>query len=74
MLTEVIENQELIARTVRDFGNRHIRPHMREWDEHQTFPTEIFKQLGALGLMGILVPLQYSGAGLGYREYVTAIV
>jgi alkylation response protein AidB-like acyl-CoA dehydrogenase len=74
MLTEIIENQELIAQTVRDFGNRHIRPHMREWDDHQIFPTEVFKQLGALGLMGVLVPSRYGGAGLSYREYVTAIV
>ncbi len=68
------ENQELIAQTVRDFAGRHIRPHVREWDETQHFPAELFHQLGELGLMGVLVPEIYGGAGLGYREYVTAIV
>ncbi len=68
------ENQELIAQTVRDFAQRHIRPHVREWDETQHFPAEVFHQLGELGLMGVLVPETYGGAGLGYREYVTAIV
>ncbi|MES2734116.1 MAG: acyl-CoA dehydrogenase family protein [Bacteroidota bacterium] len=74
MSTEVIENQEMIAQTVRDFASRHIQPFVREWDEKQTFPLDTFKQLGELGLMGILVPTQYGGAGLGYREYVTAII
>ncbi|MBC7919991.1 MAG: acyl-CoA dehydrogenase family protein [Ferruginibacter sp.] len=74
MTTELIENQEMIARTVRDFAARFIRPFVREWDEHQTFPLSTLRQLGELGLMGVLVPTQYGGAGLGYREYVTAIV
>jgi alkylation response protein AidB-like acyl-CoA dehydrogenase len=74
MLTEDIENQEMIIQTIRDFGAKNIRPFVREWDESQTFPIQTFKQLGELGLMGMLVPQQYGGAGLGYREYVTAIV
>ncbi len=74
MTAEVVENQELIAQSVRDFANRLIRPHVREWDESQYFPAEIFHQLGELGVMGVLVPEAYGGAGLGYREYVTAIV
>lgn len=68
------ENQELIAQTVRDFAERHIRPHVSEWDRTQHFPADVFHQLGELGLMGVLVPETYGGAGLGYREYVTAIV
>ncbi|MCE2845564.1 MAG: acyl-CoA dehydrogenase [Sphingobacteriales bacterium] len=67
------ENQELIAQTVRDFAQRSIRPQFMEWDEAQIFPVDVFKQLGELGLMGVLVPEQYGGAGLGYFEYVTAI-
>ncbi len=67
------ENQKLIAQTVRDFAEKNIRPRIMEWDESQTFPIEIFKQLGELGLMGVLVPHEYGGAGLSYTEYYTAI-
>ncbi len=67
------ENQKLIAETIRDFGDRYIRPYMMEWDETQEFPVSVFKELGKLGLMGVLVPEEYGGAGLGYFEYVTAI-
>jgi alkylation response protein AidB-like acyl-CoA dehydrogenase len=67
------ENQQLIAQTVRDFAARSIRPHFMEWDETQEFPMPVFKQLGELGLMGVLVPENYGGAGLGYFEYYTAI-
>lgn len=74
MIAEIAENQELIAQSVRDFATRLILPNVRDWDERQYFPAEIFHQLGALGVMGILVPESYGGAGLGYREYVTAIV
>jgi alkylation response protein AidB-like acyl-CoA dehydrogenase len=74
MITETAENQALIEQTVRDFTERYIRPNIREWDEAQHFPTEIFHQMGELGLMGLLVPQEYGGSGLGYREYVAAIV
>ncbi len=67
------ENQLMIAQTVRDFAEKHIKPKMMEWDESQEFPVEVFKELGKLGLMGVLVPHEYNGAGLGYFEYVTAI-
>ncbi len=67
------ENQIMIAQTVRDFAEKHIKPKMMEWDESQEFPVEVFKELGKLGLMGVLVPHEYNGAGLGYFEYVTAI-
>ncbi|MFM7053275.1 MAG: acyl-CoA dehydrogenase family protein [Bacteroidota bacterium] len=67
------ENQQLIAQTVRDFAARSIRPNFMEWDETQEFPIPVFKQLGELGLMGVLVPENYGGAGLGYFEYYTAI-
>ncbi len=67
------ENQQMIAQTVRDFGAKHIRPKMMEWDESQEFPVEVFKKLGELGLMGVLIPQEYGGSGFGYFEYVTAI-
>jgi alkylation response protein AidB-like acyl-CoA dehydrogenase len=67
------ENQEMIAKMVRDFGTKHIRPKMMEWDESQEFPVEVFKKLGELGLMGVLIPEEYGGSGFGYFEYVTAI-
>jgi len=67
------ENQKMIAETIREFGERHIKPKMMEWDETQEFPIEVFKKLGELGLMGVLVPTEYGGAGLSYTEYVTAI-
>ena len=68
------ENQKMITETIREFGERHIKPKMMEWDESQEFPIEVFKKLGELGLMGVLVPTEYGGAGLSYTEYVTAIV
>lgn len=58
---------------IRDFGDKHIRPKMMEWDESQYFPREVFTKLGELGLMGVLVPQEYGGSGFGYFEYVTAI-
>jgi alkylation response protein AidB-like acyl-CoA dehydrogenase len=68
------ENQVMIAQMIRDFGAREIRPKMMEWDESQEFPIDLFRKLGTLGLMGVLVPEQYGGSGFGYHEYVTAIV
>lgn len=67
------ENQDMIATMVRDFGEANIRPQMMEWDESQHFPVDLFKKMGELGLMGILVPTEYNGAGFGYLEYVTAL-
>lgn len=67
------ENQKMIADMIRKFGEEHIRPYVMEWDESQKFPIECFKKMGELGLMGVLVPTEYGGAGFGYPEYVTAI-
>lgn len=69
----ISENQKMIADMCRDFAEKNIRPKMMEWDESQEFPVPLFKQMGELGLMGILVPQEYGGAGLGYFEYVTAL-
>ncbi|MBK22123.1 MAG: acyl-CoA dehydrogenase [Flavobacteriales bacterium] len=68
------ENQQMIAEMLQSFGEKHIRPHFMDWDKKQTFPVELFRQLGELGCMGVLVPEKYGGAGFGYREYVTTIV
>lgn len=68
------ETQQMIADTLRKFGKEHIAPHVMEWDESQKFPVELFKKLGELGFMGVLVPTEYGGSGFGYFEYVTAIV
>src|SRR6478735_2378014 len=67
------ENQTMIAQMIRDFGAKNIKPDMMKWDESQEFPVHVFKQLGELGLMGVLVPTEYGGSGFGYLEYVTAI-
>lgn len=68
------ENQQMIADMIKKFGDDHIRPKMMIWDETQEFPVEVFKKLGELGLMGVLVPQEYGGSGFSYTEYVTAIV
>ncbi|AMM51313.1 acyl-CoA dehydrogenase [Rufibacter sp. DG15C] len=67
------ENQQMIAEMIRGFGAKNIKPDMMKWDESQEFPVHVFKKLGELGLMGVLVPQEYGGAGFGYLEYVTAI-
>lgn len=74
MFCTLNENQEIIRQAVRDFAAAHIRPFVREWDETQHFPSELFTAMGGLGLMGMLVPEDYGGAGLGYAEYITAII
>ncbi len=71
---EIQENQKMITEMIRDFGVKHIEPFKMEWDESQEFPMEVFKKLGGLGLMGVLVPEEYGGAGFGYHEYVSAII
>ena len=70
---ENTENQQMIAQMVRDFAEKEIRPNIMKWDEEQVFPVDLFKKLGDLGLMGVLVPTEYGGSGFGYQEYVTAI-
>jgi acyl-CoA dehydrogenase len=67
------ENQKMIQQMVRDFAEKEIRPKMMEWDESQHFPVELFKKLGNQGLMGVLVPEEYGGSGLGYFEYITIV-
>ena len=70
---EQSENQKMIAQMIHDFCEKEIRPNMMKWDESQEFPVEVFKKLGELGLMGVLVPTEYGGSGFGYFEYVTVV-
>ena len=67
------DNQKMIVDMIQQFGKKEITPFVREWDDHQIFPIEVLKKLGELGLMGVLVPEEYGGAGFSYNEYVTAI-
>ncbi|MEL4454400.1 acyl-CoA dehydrogenase family protein [Lutimonas vermicola] len=70
---EMSETRNTIAHSIRDFAKKHIKPFMMDWDEHQTFPEELFHQLGAMGYMGVLVPEEYGGSGMDYHEYITVI-
>ncbi|RPD47455.1 acyl-CoA dehydrogenase [Paracnuella aquatica] len=70
---ETSEVSMQVAHAAREFAQQHIKPHVMEWDESQEFPTQIFKELGRLGMMGVLVPEQYGGAGLSYYEYKAVI-
>lgn len=67
-------NGDMVRQMVRDFAEKEIRPHVMDWDERQHFPVETFRAMGELGIMGVLVPEEYGGAGLGYHEYVDVIV
>ena len=62
-----------VSQIARDFANQHIRPYVMEWDETQEFPVQVFKEMGKLGLMGVLVPEEYGGSGLSYFEYNAVI-
>ena len=73
MSDERLETLELIRQSAKDFAESKIRPHVMEWDESQHFPVDVFKELGQLGFMGILVPEEYGGTGMGYQEYITVI-
>ena len=69
----VKENQKMIVEMIKSFGEKEIKPNIMIWDEAQIFPVDLFKKLGTLGLMGVLVPQKYGGSGFGYEEYVTVI-
>ncbi|BAV09072.1 Acyl-CoA dehydrogenase [Filimonas lacunae] len=67
------EITQQVTQTARDFAQQHIKPHVMEWDESQFFPEALFKELGKLGMMGVLVPEKYGGSGLSYFEYKAVI-
>lgn len=70
---ELNETQQMIVSSIREFAEKNIRPYIMEWDESQTFPIDLFKKLGEMGYMGVLVPEELGGSGLGYDEYITII-
>lgn len=74
MTFEKTEQQKAIIEMVSKFAETHIRPNIMEWDEAQTYPVETMKKLGEQGLMGMLVPEEYGGSGMGYMEYIAAII
>tara|TARA_R100001369_G_scaffold92820_2_gene140154 strand:+ start:885 stop:2048 length:1164 start_codon:yes stop_codon:yes gene_type:complete len=67
------ETQQMVAASAREFAEQYIRPYVMEWDEAQTFPVEVFKKAGEMGFMGVLVPVELGGSGLGYHEYIAII-
>src|SRR5258705_13800353 len=70
---ELTEEQKQVKFSVREFAESEIAPHVMEWDESQHFPIELKPKLAALGLLGVLFPEEYGGAGMGYVEYATII-
>lgn len=67
------EDTELLRREVRKFAEKEIRPHVMTWDEKKIFPRDVMKQLGEMGMMGIIFPESYGGAGMGYIEYAVVV-
>lgn len=67
------ETQSMIAQSIKEFAEKNIRPNIMDWDEAQIFPVPLFKKLGEMGFMGVLVPEEYGGSGLGYHEYITVV-
>ncbi len=67
------EQQEHLRREIREFAAREIAPHVAAWDETSEFPLAVVKKLGAMGLLGVIIPAEYGGAGMGYVDYVLAI-
>ena len=73
MTTECADSLKECREMVRDFARAEIAPHVREWDEKAYFPVEVFRKLGELGLMGILIPEEFGGTGLTYRHYAAIL-
>src|SRR3989442_15906936 len=73
MDVELSEQQRLLQQSVREFAEREIRPHVREWDEAQHFPVELVPKLADLGLMGIQFPEAYGGSGMSAVDYCICI-
>src|ERR1700728_2932259 len=67
------EDQEHLRREIREFAAREIAPNVMTWDEASEFPMALVKKLGAMGLLGMIFPPEYGGAGLGYVDYVLAL-
>ncbi len=74
MTADLIDNLTMIEQSAKDFSEAYIRPHVMEWDESQHFPMDTFHKMGEYGFLGILVPSEYGGVGLGYQEYISVIL
>lgn len=72
-LTDPNDLREMVASSAKEFAEKHLRPYVMDWDESQYFPKEALRQAGALGFMGVLIPEEYGGSGLGYHEYISII-
>jgi len=72
-MTHATDELLMIQQSCRDFALQQIKPYVMEWDEAQHFPADTFREMGKHGFLGVLVPLEYQGAGLGYQEYITII-
>ena len=70
---QLSEEQKMISNSAKDFAEQYIRPNIMKWDESQYFPREILEKAGKMGFMGIFIPEEYGGSGLGYHEYVSII-
>ena len=70
---QLSDEQLQLKKMVREFAEREIAPNVMKWDEASEFPLETVKELGKLGLLGTIFPVEYGGSGMGYVEYVTAI-
>lgn len=70
---DLSETQQLIANSAKAFAKQHIAPYVSHWDHTQEFPIDLMKQAGEYGFLGVLVPEQYGGSGLGYHEYVAIV-
>ncbi|MEO8430375.1 MAG: acyl-CoA dehydrogenase family protein [Acidobacteriota bacterium] len=73
MSTTQVAERDAIVSTVREFADAEIRPHVMEWDEAQHFPVEVFRKLGELGFLGVLVPEEYGGTALTYGDYAAIV-
>ena len=73
MTSEISENIKMIVSMINKLGKKEIAPFRKQWDDDQEFPLPLFRSLGTHGLMGVLVPTEYGGSGMGYHEYVAVI-
>ena len=73
MMMHPTESLGMVAEAAKAYAEKHLKPHVMEWDEHQYFPVQAMREAGAMGFLGVLIPEEYGGAGLGYHEYVKII-
>jgi len=67
------ESYKMVAESAKEFAEKHLGPHVMEWDEKQHFPIDVMRLAGQMGFLGILIPEEYGGSGLSYHEYISII-